>query len=477
MNVLCRHSRVWRIARLAGALFSIPLALWACTSHPLEKPDTFPDQQTDDYYAVNPIRDVDLLFVIDNSGSTQNKQTNFARNFPSFINALQAIPGGLPNVHIGVVTSDLGSGNAMTQSCRVGGDGGRFQVTDIVSGANCGLAAGANWMTNDNLAPGTTMPQVFSCMALRQSMGCGSEHQLKAADVALHPRPDWNPMNAGFLRPDAYLAIILLTDEDDCSAPDDAGAFFSGPPPTGISSNSRCAWAGHLCNGQPPPGMDFSVPLAQCMPNPNPPAGSLLPVLDIINDIKGLKPGHEEKIVVAAIAGWPAPGQEANARYAMVAQRGGGGVDLAQVCQAGGGGTPALRIKQFVDAFQHGLLQTICQDNYATALTQIGTLVGSVVGNNCISAPLVDANGSLPNVQADCVVTESINGGKGTPLPQCTNGGPRPCWQVKASGGCPASGFLMDVDRAGMMPPDGVSQSIKCRTCAKPGDIRCSGRM
>jgi hypothetical protein len=473
MKVLRRHSRVWRIARLAGALSSIPLALWACTSHPLEVPTATPDQQTDDYYAVNPIRDVDLLFVIDNSGSTGNKQDNFARNFPNFINALQMI--GLPNIRIAVVTSDLGSGNVMTPSCRVAGDGGRFQVTDIATGANCGLAAGAQWMTNDNLAPGLTMAQVFSCMARRQSMGCGSEHQLKAADVALHPRPDplWNPMNAGFLRPDAYLGIVFLTDEDDCSAPDDAGAFFGGAPPAGISSNSRCAWAGHLCNGQPPPGMPFSLPLAQCMPNPSPPAGTLLPVIDIINDIKGLKPGHEEKIIVAAIAGWPNPGQEANAQYAMVRGQGGGGVDLAQVCQAGGGGTPALRIKQFIDAFQHGLLQTICQDSYAGALTEIGNLVGSVVGSPCISAPLFDANTAMPGVQADCVVTESLNGDKGSPLPQCTTGGPRPCWQVKPVAACQASGFQIDVDRGGQMPPAGVQQSIKCRTCAKPNDDHC----
>jgi hypothetical protein len=472
MKVLGRHSRVWRVARLAGALLSIPLALWACTTHPLETPTAKPDQQTDDFYAVNPIRDVDLLFVIDNSGSTGNKQDNFNRNFPSFINALQMIPGGLPNVHIGVVTSDLGSGNVMTQACNVGGDGGRFFVTDVTTGANCGLAAGAQWMTNDNLAPGATIAQVFTCMARRLSNGCGSEHQLKAADVALHPRADWNPMNAGFVRPDAYLGIIFLTDEDDCSAPDDAGAFFSGPPPAGISSNSRCAWAGHLCDGAPPPGMAFNVPLAQCMPNPNPPPGTLLPVSTIVDSIKGLKPGHEEKIIVAAIAGWPPPNQEADARYAMV--RAQGGVDLAQVCQQGGGGTPGLRIKQFVDSFQHGLLQTICSNDYSTALTQIGNAVAAVVGSPCITAPIVDIDSRTAGKQADCVVTESVMGSKAVPLPQCSTGGARPCWQLKAATTCMDSGFQVEIDRAGALAPEGASDSIKCRTCTDPRDARCA---
>src|SRR6266480_2219222 len=70
------HSRVWRYVRLAGALLALPLVLWACTSHPLEAPQPLPETQTDDFYAVNPIRDIDMLFVIDDSGSTSNKQNN-----------------------------------------------------------------------------------------------------------------------------------------------------------------------------------------------------------------------------------------------------------------------------------------------------------------------------------------------------------------------------------------------------------------
>ena len=51
--------------------------------------------------------DLDLLFVIDDSPSMLDKQTNLKASFPAFINELNALPGGLPNVHIGVVTSDL----------------------------------------------------------------------------------------------------------------------------------------------------------------------------------------------------------------------------------------------------------------------------------------------------------------------------------------------------------------------------------
>src|SRR5438128_6566079 len=54
-------------------------------------------------------RNVDLLFIIDDSPSMADKQTNLANNFPNFINVLNTIQGGLPDAHIGVATSDVGS--------------------------------------------------------------------------------------------------------------------------------------------------------------------------------------------------------------------------------------------------------------------------------------------------------------------------------------------------------------------------------
>src|SRR5687768_43044 len=54
-------------------------------------------------------RDIDILFVIDDSPSMLDKQTNLKNNFPNFINVLNTIEGGLPNVHLGVVSSDIGT--------------------------------------------------------------------------------------------------------------------------------------------------------------------------------------------------------------------------------------------------------------------------------------------------------------------------------------------------------------------------------
>ena len=56
-------------------------------------------------------RDVDVLFVIDDTSSLEIQQ-NLKNNFPSFINVLNLVEGGLPNLHLGVVTSDLGTRGA-----------------------------------------------------------------------------------------------------------------------------------------------------------------------------------------------------------------------------------------------------------------------------------------------------------------------------------------------------------------------------
>src|SRR5215467_11904801 len=62
---------------------------------------------------VNVNRDLDLLFLIDDSPSMKDKQNNLADNFPNFIKVLSSIPGGLPNVHIGITTSDMGTKGAL----------------------------------------------------------------------------------------------------------------------------------------------------------------------------------------------------------------------------------------------------------------------------------------------------------------------------------------------------------------------------
>jgi hypothetical protein len=55
----------------------------------------------------------------------------------------------------------------------------------------------------------------FSCIAQLGPDGCGYEQSLEAMYRALDPA-----VNPGFIRDDAALAVLFITDEDDCSARD-----------------------------------------------------------------------------------------------------------------------------------------------------------------------------------------------------------------------------------------------------------------
>lgn len=76
-----------------------------------------------------PVREsVDLLFVIDSSPRMADFQPNLRTQLSAFMHELRNMIGGLPDVHIGVVTSDLGAGPYDFNGCAEGGDQGRFHV-------------------------------------------------------------------------------------------------------------------------------------------------------------------------------------------------------------------------------------------------------------------------------------------------------------------------------------------------------------
>jgi hypothetical protein len=96
-------------------------------------------------------RDLDVLFMVDNSLSMQPLINKLAQNFPTFIQVLQALPTGLPSIHIAVVSSSLGAGAAVfVPNCPVGGDGGEFQYMVGTGTAEPGGAPCPRTGLNDN---------------------------------------------------------------------------------------------------------------------------------------------------------------------------------------------------------------------------------------------------------------------------------------------------------------------------------------
>ncbi|HJX64057.1 MAG TPA: hypothetical protein VJ860_08900 [Polyangia bacterium] len=496
----------WQYLRWALVIPALPLALWACNGHKLQTPTPLPQMETDFTVLVSPERNIDILFMVDNSPSMDPKQTALANNFPKMIAALEKLPGGLPDVHIGVVSSNMGAGNgAMGGNCGNGlGDRGLLWGNDPndmtasvaagsaypVTPAGCGLNLGARWISDiqdpnnpgriRNYDPATPLASVFSCLAKAVGVaGCGQEHQLQATRVALIPQVGINEANNGFLRPNAYLAIVLITDEDDCSADnnnDNNDNMFDmvGKRDVGDTTSLRCAARGHLCSGNPIPGYDpatvgytsatpFTTPFANCTAkdqrDPSHPDHAFLPLyrvqdmIDSVNWVKGAQ--AKQKILVSGIIGWP-PGPNDTAMPASVQRNDNYRIDkdatslpdsqknlwdYMPICwdpnqksadnniyKAYGG----LRLKQFVDAFgEKGQVFSICNSDFTNAMVQIGNAIVQVLTPGCVTYPLIDSDGTTPITEPECVVFDrspcSTPGSNGclqsgyteTRLPEC----------------------------------------------------------
>ena len=138
-------------------------------------------------------------------------------------------PPGLPNLHVAVVSSDMGAGDGTVPTCNAErGKKGIFQHTARGACADTTLKGGAAYIENANGVANYTgnIEDVFACIAALGDMGCEFAHPFAALDRALGT--DYlgaaPAENAGFLRADAILAVVLLANEDDCSASPSSGS-------------------------------------------------------------------------------------------------------------------------------------------------------------------------------------------------------------------------------------------------------------
>lgn len=128
----------------------------------------------------------DILFIVDNSGSMADKQVILGNSFGTFINWLV---GANVDYRIAVTT------------------------TDMVDPAQSGRFTGATKIITPQTPDAIN---TFKTNAQVGATGSGDEKGLAAAYAALTP-PLVNAENAGFLRPEARLFVVYVTDEEDSS--------------------------------------------------------------------------------------------------------------------------------------------------------------------------------------------------------------------------------------------------------------------
>ncbi len=168
---------------------------------------------------------VDLLFVVDNSNSMREEQANLTSSFPVLAQDLLAeqdmdgdgIADGTAatSVHLGVISTDLGTGEHAMATCGPTGDDGILVRPAPGGFFGCADAYPA-FLTYDGIEDPPM--EDFFCLVTLGTGGCGWEQPLAAAERATTTQAD-GP-NAGFLRPGADLVAVLVTDEDDCSVSD-----------------------------------------------------------------------------------------------------------------------------------------------------------------------------------------------------------------------------------------------------------------
>jgi len=268
----------------------------------------------------------DILFVVDDSGSMVEEQSNLATNFDAFIGRLASSP--VKNeFRIGITTTSVaGFQNETvyasgTLNAGVPYPRGALVAIDPATGKiRYDATAGAFTGTRILEADSPTLADDFIANVKVGTGGSGKETGLEAARLALTDRIA-DGTNAGFLRTGARLAVIIVSDEDDCT--------------DGVQSattNDQCHDPTFKQNG-------------------------LKPVQTFIDLLHGTLAGQRRDVVVATIIGTDVITHER-------------GTTCSTAFDVG------LRYWDFAEAFQdHGLIDSICNASFRGTLDAIAGLI------------------------------------------------------------------------------------------------------
>jgi len=461
----------------------LAVALAACANEPdaicPESATCGPEQETRHYFEQDLPNAVDVLFVVDDSSSMALVQSSLPNAMIDFSNVLKSAPRGMPDLHVALVSTSLGAGSFEPPGCPRGGARGVFQLRPRAK--DCPLPHdGMRYLTSYDKGTKNNfdgdLVEAFGCIAQLGTGGCEFGEPLAAAARALGAGlGGWAPgapaENAGFLRGDAFLALVFVTNKDDCSLPVDSDLFDPSQTrlsdPLGPLSAFRCAEFGHRCAGMAPPRTP-ATGLLDCHAAED---GRLMRVSEIVSFFRSLKP-NGRRVIPLAWAGPPAP-------YDVVAGSD-GAPRLGFSCNdLDRSATPSVRLHDFVQAFGDvGHFGAVCSDRSAV-FGRFAKQIIKPLGEPCIEGVLIDRDPATPGVQPDCTVTDrtvTASGTVATPLPNCAvgGGGGQACWKLQPEAtACRISGFEVKIDRGAQAPPPRTTTVVKCATCIDDADPRC----
>jgi hypothetical protein len=503
------------------------LALAACNEHTIKSVEQSGNSTPLQSLPLDVQRKVDVLLVIDNSSSMGEEQANLAKNFAPFIEQLEAVGA---DYRIAITTTDRGGPN-----CAAAPTGGRLlasscvdrpadfaaagkDVFEVACASSCALGdaalqrrptaiAGSDelavrpWIESangvSNLPDGVDTLSAFQCLAPQGIAGCGWEAPLESIARAIDNMLDESQPEYGFLRDDALLAVLIVTDEVDCSyraeqqdALFDSGAFFAED--MNFATSAVCWNAGTHCEGDPlacePADYD-----AEGTPTSDASAAVLHPVSRYTALLQGIadnKLGGRE-VLVSLIAGVPdgypseplvfAPSDDPDFQknYGIGA---GCTSEIDGVVQTA---VPPVRLRALAEAFPNGGagLYSVCSDDYTPAIIDIVDGLTVELPPACYGACVLDLDASSEALDYDCEITQSVGPDREV-LPECIAGelpeGADACWIIKTGAdmadACAVVGQNAEfelVRRKGVAVPEGANVVAACRVSTRPS-IDCA---
>jgi hypothetical protein len=440
-----------------------------CLEHPLKPVELEKGSEIEDQLQLTVNKDVDILFVIDNSGSMGEEQANLGANFPSFIDVLEA-EDVEANYRIGITTTDNGNpwcpagqttpegGKLVLSSCtsRLGDflfgndvDVQALACTDICSLSEADLEiqptttdvdatpAPRPWLENiegkKNIPDATDTAAAFACFGPQGVNGCGFESHLESMYLALTRAQTNTEASYGFLRASAILAIVFVTDEVDCSYNKDYSAIFDADgnkvfwsDPTAAFPTSAVCWnAGVDCEGDPS-GYTSCEPVNKDVDG-NSNVGDAQAVLHPMSRYIGLVQGLEQEkqeinanqeVIVALIGGVSNTGDVFYADVDNTDPAFQDSFGIGPGCTAPNPldpmnpvtAVPPVRERVLVETFTPGNMFSICEANYAPALEAIAERIRDQIQPACYTKCVKDTDLATPQVDPECTVEENPPG-------------------------------------------------------------------
>ncbi|MGF1469076.1 MAG: hypothetical protein ACFCGT_23365 [Sandaracinaceae bacterium] len=428
-------SRTFRTPRRAASrvalTFLVPFAVAGCLEREGRPVNPCTQSAVGQEIQVESVDRVDVLFVVDNSNSMRDEQNTLAREFPLLVNTLATGDFNrdgdnedpedfrpVRDLNVGVISTDMGTGGfGGIGGCTMAdiGDDGILQNTGAEDDPTC---VGRTFERFLNFVPeeadegdATQFANDFSCIARLGVGGCGFEQQLEAVLKATSPA---NPTawtapgyvaprflftqgqadgpNEGFIRENSVLALVVVTDEDDCSAanPD----LYNGASGLPGSPEERCTLEANQDELHP---IDRYVDgLLQLRQSP----GQLIyaPIVGVPRDL--VPRPEDDSVNFSRILN--------DSRMQIRQSDGDNPIEFSCMQRGVSEAFPPRRIARVGEGLQAAganvTIQSICNPDFSGTLDAIIRLIADALSQACLPRPLgVNADGTV-----DCSVSVEL---------------------------------------------------------------------